>query len=116
VSGQPRPEPRPLIRIVRMEFRREQVATFLRLFDGVKQRIRAFAGCRDLYLLRDEAQEHVYFTYSIWESAQALGHYRSSALFRDTWKQTRVLFSAPAQAHSLIEVERISPQPTELGR
>ena len=99
----------PLIRIVRMEFLPQHVPQFLHMFDGVKARIRSFAGCRDLYLLRDQTHDNVYYTYSIWDDAQALEHYRSSALFRDTWKQTRVLFAAPAQAHSLIEVERIAP-------
>lgn len=108
-------EPRPLIRIVRMEFRPEEVATFLRLFDGVKSRIRSFAGCRDLYLLRDEAQDNVYYTYSIWDGVSSLEHYRASALFRDTWKQTRALFAAPAQAHSLIEIEHILPRRADLS-
>lgn len=100
-------EESPLIRIVRMEFHPDHVATFLHMFDGVKARIRGFPGCRDLYLLRDEAQANVFYTYSVWDSLQALEHYRCSTLFRETWKVTRPLFVAPAQAHSLIEVERI---------
>ncbi|HNN96956.1 MAG TPA: antibiotic biosynthesis monooxygenase [Pseudomonadota bacterium] len=105
-------EAKPLIRIVRMEFRPEEVEPFLRLFETVKGRIRSFPGCRDLYLLRDDEQANVLFTYSVWESSEALAHYRNSTLFRETWKATRVLFAAPAQAHSMIELQRIAPLPS----
>jgi quinol monooxygenase YgiN len=98
-----------LIRIVRMHFRPDEVARFRQLFDGVKDRIRSFAGCRDLYLLRDDALPEVYYTYSVWEDGAALDAYRNSALFRHTWKETRALFAAPAQAYSLQEVEHIVP-------
>lgn len=99
----------PLIRIVRMEFRPEEVERFLALFETVKRRIRGFPGCRELSLLRDDALAHVMFTYSVWDDAESLSNYRNSALFRDTWKATRVLFAAPAQAHSMIELQRIEP-------
>ena len=98
-----------LIRIVRMHFRPEEVDRFRTLFDGVKARIRAFPGCRDLYLLRDDAVDDVYYTYSVWADAAALDAYRHSELFRSTWKQTRTLFAAPAHAYSLLEVEHIQP-------
>lgn len=101
---------RPLIRIVRMEFRPDEVDHFLALFETVKRRIRSFPGCRELYLLRDDALVHVMFTYSVWDDAESLSNYRSSALFRDTWKATRVLFAAPAQAHSMLELQRIAPE------
>lgn len=102
-------QPQPLIRIVRMEFRPEAVEAFLALFETVKGRIRGFPGCHALYLLRDDAQANVLFTYSVWADGVSLSHYRTSALFRDTWRATRALFAAPAQAHSLIELQRIEP-------
>ncbi len=104
--------PQPLIRIVRMEFRPDEVARFLQLFETVKQRIRGFPGCRDLYLLRDDEQAHVMFTYSVWDDANSLSQYRSSALFRETWKATRALFAAPAQAHSMTQLQHIDPPTT----
>ena len=104
--------PQPLIRIVRMEFRPDQVARFLQQFETVMQQIRGFPGCRDLYLLRDDEQAHVMFTYSVWDDANSLSQYRSSALFRETWKATRALFAAPAQAHSMIQLQHIDPPTT----
>ena len=90
-----------IVRIVQMSFREEEVKNFLVLFNERKQRIRYFDGCHQLELLQDANHSNIYFTYSIWESEKHLDHYRFSALFKDTWTKTKVLFNNKPQAWSL---------------
>lgn len=95
-----------IVRIVKMEFLPEQVPAFLQMFDERKDRIRHFEGCKHLELWRQAGTEHIYFTYSHWETGQALDHYRFSAFFKETWGLTKALFAAKAQAWSVVQ-ERI---------
>ncbi len=90
-----------ITRIVRMEFRKKSVVEFLDLFRNSCTPIRAFEGCHSLNLLQDVSRPNVYFTISTWESEHALEAYRNSTLFRQTWKQTKVLLKARADAWSL---------------
>ncbi len=87
-------------RIVRMTFRPEAVDAFLQIFDDTKEKIRAFPGCLHLELWRERAQPHVCCTYSVWTQPEALEAYRRSALFRQTWARTKVLFADRPQAWS----------------
>ena len=100
-AGQP--PPNGLLRIVRMTFDPAQVEAFLRLFEASRESIRAFPGCRFLALYRDAAEPNVFYTYSCWASADELEAYRHSELFRETWQQTKPLFSAKPMAFSLVE-------------
>lgn len=90
-----------IIRIVKMEFRSDAVSTFLQLFEERKQLIRSFEGCQHLELWHHATVENIFFTYSHWESEQALDKYRFSALFKDTWAKTRILFSEKPEAWSV---------------
>lgn len=96
-----------IIRIVRMEFRPEEMDRFQQVFDRYKHRIRAFPGCRLLELHRDSLNADVRYTYSIWDSEQSLESYRTSTLFSDTWAQAKTLFAAPPQAFSLEKMEEV---------
>lgn len=96
-----------IIRIVKMEFRPEELERFQLLFDRQKHRIRAFPGCLLLELHKDPVQEQVRYTFSHWESAQALENYRKSELFRSIWPQTKQLFAAPPLACSLEKLEEV---------
>ena len=49
----------------------------------------------------------VFFTYSIWTSAEYLDAYRKSKLFRATWTKTKALFADKVQAWSIKEVETV---------
>ena len=88
-------------RIVRMSFREEKVKEFLTLFNKTKDQIASFKGCHGLKLLRDVRHHHVLFTYSSWESEEALEQYRKSELFRSTWQQTKEMFESKASAWSV---------------
>lgn len=90
-----------LIRIVRMDFDPEKVADFLTLFETVKEKISTFPGCTHLELCKDAKVNHVYYTFSKWESEDDLEAYRQSELFEGTWAKTKVLFGGKPMAYSL---------------
>lgn len=90
-----------MIRIVRMDFQPENVGKFLEMFQEVSPAIRNFPGCNALWLHRDEVSDTIYYTYSVWENASDLAHYRESELFQATWKQTKSWFRGKPQAFSL---------------
>jgi quinol monooxygenase YgiN len=89
-----------LIRIVRMTFDPDKVEDFLEIFHRSKDKIRAFAGCQHLELLRDLHHPHVFTTYSKWTGPDALEAYRQSELFQTTWAATKALFAAKPVAFS----------------
>ena len=97
-----------IVRVVKMVFLPEQVGDFVRLFDERKETIRNFPGCLHLELWREAGTEHIFFTYSHWESEQALDHYRFSDFFKETWSLTKALFAQKAEAWSVVQ-EKIIP-------
>ncbi|TAK42353.1 MAG: antibiotic biosynthesis monooxygenase [Saprospiraceae bacterium] len=88
-------------RIVKMTFREDEVPAFHAIFEEVKPKIQALDGCLHLELLQDVGNPAVLFTFSIWENETALDAYRQSALFSATWKRTKALFAAKAEAWSV---------------
>lgn len=92
-----------IVRIVKMTFAKEHTESFLKLFDGHKDKIRAFAGCEELRLLRDQKDPRIFFTYSRWKNAGALDNYRHSELFAAVWPATKALFAAKPEAWSTDE-------------
>jgi quinol monooxygenase YgiN len=90
-----------LVRMVKMTFRHDAVETFKAFFEERKDKIRNFEGCTHLELWQDYNDRTIFFTYSHWQDEAALSHYRNSAFFRDTWRQTKLLFSANAEAWSV---------------
>jgi quinol monooxygenase YgiN len=81
-----------IIRLVKMTFEVEKMEAFLTLFKERQAAIKDFPGCLSLQLLIDNKLDGTIFTYSQWESADALENYRQSDLFKDTWKQTKKYF------------------------
>lgn len=90
-----------LKRIVKMEFKAENVEEFLQNFNANKTKIRNFSGCNHLELLRDRHNTSRFFTYSYWEDETALENYRNSDLFKGVWAKTKVLFTEKPEAWSL---------------
>ena len=98
-----------IVRIVKMEFKKECVDTFKSLFEERKEQIRSFPGCQYLELLQgSEAKTNIFMTYSYWESEEALNNYRYSDLFKETWKETKKLFSKKAEATSFKKLHTLS--------
>ena len=90
-----------IIRIVKMTFMPEKVNDFLEVFNSSKHLIRNFEGCSRLELLNDINTHTVFFTYSYWESEEALNKYRNSELFASVWSRTKILFAAKTEAWSV---------------
>ncbi len=88
-------------RIVKMEFRVEEIDNFLQLFETVKHKIKNTEGCQHLELWQDKTNPQILFTYSHWLNSEHLENYRNSALFEDTWAKTKALFSGKPQAWSV---------------
>lgn len=88
-------------RIVKMDFRAEEIPTFLSNFNLIKGNIRNFPGCLFLELYQDKHEKNVFFTYSRWQSEQDLENYRQSELFKNVWSQTKPLFQNKAKAWSV---------------
>jgi heme-degrading monooxygenase HmoA len=92
-----------LVRIVKMEFRMEEIDHFQRIFHKNKELIRAQPGCYELRLFQEKKGGQVFFTYSIWEGEQALENYRNSDLFKEVWRDTKKLFADKPAAWSCTE-------------
>lgn len=90
-----------LVRIVKMRFRESEIETFLTNFEVVKESIRAFRGCQFLELYRGQDDTRIFFTYSYWDSAEALENYRHSELFKGVWATTKPMFSDKPEAWSV---------------
>lgn len=88
-------------RIVKLEFKEENIPTFLSDFELFKVRIRAFPGCQSLKLLQDKSDKSIFFTYSIWQSEEDLEAYRNSSLFGEVWPRTKKLFRDKPMAWSV---------------
>ena len=76
-----------------MTFQKEKIEDFLKMFNERKLRIRNFPGCLHLELWQDKKETNAFFTYSIWESEEALNHYRFSEFFKETWSITKTYFN-----------------------
>ena len=87
-------------RIVKMTFREEETDRFETIFNDSCDRIRASQGCEYLELTRSADDKRVYFTISIWNEQADLERYRSSDLFKSTWKATKALFDDRPRAWS----------------
>jgi quinol monooxygenase YgiN len=89
-----------IVRIVKMTFREDRTEEFLAIFEASKQLIRSMPGCTHLELLNDRSSPAIFFTYSCWESEEALENYRKSELFGKVWTKTKALFDAKPEAWS----------------
>jgi heme oxygenase (mycobilin-producing) len=93
-----------IIRVVKMVFREEEVASFKQLFAERRSLIRHFEGCTHLELWQDEKKPTIFFTYSWWDSEEHLDNYRSSHFFDDTWRQTKIKFAEKPEAWTVRSV------------
>ena len=89
------------VRIVKMSFYSKFIPEFLELFHEKKSLIKSSKGCLLLELYQDKSNPEVFFTYSHWENESDLENYRNSALFRETWKQTKTYFNDKPHAWSV---------------
>ena len=90
-----------ITRIVKMNFRPEEVENFLTIFHQSKDKIRHMPGCQHLELWNSQSEATIYYTYSIWNSEDDLNNYRDSELFQSVWPATKALFAIKAEASTL---------------
>ncbi|MDC1197349.1 antibiotic biosynthesis monooxygenase [Algibacter sp.] len=96
-----------LVRIVKMGFYKQNIEVFIQNFEATKTRIRAFEGCDFLELYRDKKDPSIFFTYSFWDSEEALETYRQSELFNTVWSKVKPLFSIRPEAWSVDKMETL---------
>ncbi len=94
-----------IVRIVRMTFREDSIDKFLKLFSASRGQISQSPGCRHVQLLRDTENPLTYYTYSLWESEEALNAYRQSELFNRVWGETKTYFGGNPSAYSMEAVD-----------
>ena len=88
-------------RIVKMEFKPEEISLFQFNFEKIKEKIRSFPGCTFLELYQDKNDSTIFFTYSRWENESDLEIYRNSDLFKNVWTTTKLMFRSKPQAWSV---------------
>ena len=87
-------------RIVKMTFKPEYCSDFEEYFATIKDRVGHQPGCSGVKLLKDKSENGVYFTYSIWDSAEDLERYRHTELFGQVWPKVKAWFGAKPEAWS----------------
>lgn len=87
-----------------MSFEPSKIDAFLANFEAKKHHIRNFDGCEFLELYRDKNNPNLFFTYSYWNDENDLERYRNSALFKEVWAETKVLFNDRPEAWSVDKV------------
>ncbi|MCF4102754.1 antibiotic biosynthesis monooxygenase [Gillisia sp. M10.2A] len=96
------------VRIVKLGFKPEAIATFLENFEDQKLKIRGFEGCLFLELYRDKSNTNQFFTYSYWKDEAALEKYRNSDLFNNIWANTKIHFNQKPEAWSVDKLESLA--------
>ncbi|MBT8285981.1 MAG: antibiotic biosynthesis monooxygenase [Flavobacteriaceae bacterium] len=97
-----------IVRIVKLEFKKENISSFERIFDTTKDKIRSFEGCSLLELYQDTHEPSIFFTYSQWESEEYLEAYRNSDFFKEVWSKTKGLFADKPAAWSVQKVHSLN--------
>ena len=95
------------VRIVKMTFKKENIASFEQIFNASKEKIRHFEGCLFLELYQDRSNPCIFFTYSYWQDEKCLENYRKSEIFYTVWGKTKKLFSAKPEAWSVTKVKTL---------
>lgn len=97
-----------IVRIVKLTFKRENIASFEQIFETTKDQIRNFEGCTNLELYQSIEDPGIFFTYSYWSSDEYLQAYRQSDFFKKVWGETKKLFKAKPQAWSLNKLQQLN--------
>ena len=97
-----------IVRIVKLTFEKENIASFERIFEDTKDTIRKTEGCSLLELYQDVTNPTVFFTFSHWESEKHLEAYRTSLFFKNVWGKTKVLFDQKPEAWSVQKIHTLN--------
>ncbi len=97
-----------IVRIVKLNFKNENILSFERIFEETKEVIRGYEGCSLLELYQDVNDASIFFTYSHWESEDHLEAYRNSDFFKEVWGRTKLLFDDKPQAWSVQKIHSLN--------
>lgn len=97
-----------IVRIVKLTFKKENIASFEQLFDETKDNIRNFKGCEFLELYQDIECPAIFFTYSYWNSEEDLEEYRKSDFFKKVWAKTKTFFKEKPQAWTVNKTQTLN--------
>ncbi len=100
---------RMILRIVKMEFKKDSIDDFDALFQHYGSWIRATPGCLSLELHRDPGNPLIRYTHSTWDDPESLDAYRHGELFSVVWPETKALFGGRPQAFSLEKILEVAP-------
>lgn len=87
-----------ITRIVKLTFQPDKIDNFIRFFDTINTRVSTFENCYGMRLMQEKDKPYVVFTYSLWESEDALNKYRDSELFQGVWSTIKPWFGEKAEA------------------
>ncbi len=90
-----------ILRLVKMEFRSEEIDNFMTYFYTIQSKIEAMPGLVSLKIYQDIDHPNIVFTHSIWLNSDFLNNYRKSDTFKIIWTNTKKLFATDANAWSL---------------
>lgn len=90
-----------ILRIVKMDFRSDEVQSFDELFEEIQGKIEAMPGCKKVVLLKSDKHPSGRTTLSWWDNEGDLKAYRTSRFFGEIWPQTKAKFQNKAVAWSL---------------
>lgn len=93
-----------IVRIVKMQFKPEEIQNFVEHFESIREKVRFQPGCHKVKLLQDFNNPGVFFTYSHWESEEDLNNYRNTEFFKEVWLATKKMFDAKPEAWSVHEI------------
>ena len=86
-----------------MDFQADKVDEFTALFETIKGKIADVHGCNHVELCKDSKLDHVFYTFSKWDSVEDLEKYRHSELFEEVWAKTKKMFGGKPSAYSLMQ-------------
>ncbi len=94
----------PITRIVKLQFHPNHVGEFREIFSRHMSHMDDFPDCLELNGFQDHQHPQIFFTISRWKSQEALDQYRYSEYFRQIWGRVKPLFSAKAEAYSVVKI------------
>lgn len=92
-----------ITRIVKLKFQERYITDFKEFTKDIETTIRNQKGCLHLEIYQDILDKSIFFTYSKWESEDALNNYRKSDFFRNIWPKTKLWFAGKPEAWSVIK-------------
>lgn len=95
-----------IVRLVKLNFRKTEIPSFLDNFEEIKATIKSFPGCEFLELLQSADDPSTFFTHSHWKSPEDLENYRNSDFFKGVWTTTKAKLAAKPEAWSTISLDK----------